>query len=194
LNKKIETSSATLPKILSELTHSNQFLKLFSVFCLLVTTLALGTTAILVTKDPLVLSLSPKGEKLENSTIPKPEDEIKTAISFYLDKRYKWEPSSAKKNITSAEAFVLPTSLKVFQSGIANVVKFSIERNVSQRIYTDTIEVALDKKTALITGDRVTSIQGIKAAGNLRLELSIEFGPRTVENPWGVYITKEREL
>jgi hypothetical protein len=47
--------------------------------------------------------------------------------------------------------------------------------------------------TALITGDRVTSIQGLKAAGNLKLQLTFESGQRTKENPWGIYITKEKE-
>jgi hypothetical protein len=38
----------------------------------------------------------------------------------------------------------------------------------------------------------VTTIQGLKAAGSLRLELSFESGSRAKENPWGLYI-KERE-
>jgi hypothetical protein len=39
----------------------------------------------------------------------------------------------------------------------------------------------------------VTSIQGLKAAGNLKLELTFESGSRTEGNPWGLYISKERE-
>lgn len=194
MNSQIEVKTATLPKMLSDLTHSNQFLKVFSTCCLFVTILALVLTTIVTNKAPVVLAFTTNGELLTNSTIPKPEDEIKAAIKQYLEKRYNWVPSNAKKNITEAETFVLPSSLKVFQTGIANVVKFATERNVSQRIYPEKIEVVLDKQTAFITGDRITSIQGIKAAGNLRLELSFELGARTIENPWGIYITKEREL
>lgn len=75
-----------------------------------------------------------------------------------------------------------------------NVVRFSSERMVSQRVYPGEIQVDLKKGLATISGDRITSIQGLKAAGDLKLELSYESGPRTTLNPWGVYISKEREF
>lgn len=98
-----------------------------------------------------------------------------------------------KQRLLESEAFVLPGNRRAFQSAAANVIRFSTEKLVSQRVYAEKIDVSLEKKTALISGDRVTLIQGLKAAGNLRLELSFESGPRTRENPWGIYITKERE-
>jgi hypothetical protein len=40
----------------------------------------------------------------------------------------------------------------------------------------------------------VAAIQGLKAAGNLRLELSFEGGTRTKENPWGLYVSKNEKI
>lgn len=46
----------------------------------------------------------------------------------------------------------------------------------------------------MIVGDRITSIQSLKAAGDLKLELGFESGPRTFVNPWWVFISKEKEF
>jgi len=179
--------------MLSDLSHSNQFLKVFSASALGVAVLTLILVFVLASKAPVVLTLAPTGENLEKVELPKPEDQIKAAVNRYLEKRYKWEPESVKQKLFDAQAFVLPSSMKAYLGAAANVARFSIEKLVSQRVYPDKIEVSLEKKTVFITGDRVTSIQGLNAAGNLRLELSFESGPRTRNNPWGLYITKERE-
>lgn len=46
----------------------------------------------------------------------------------------------------------------------------------------------------MIVGDRIMSIQTLKAAGDLKLELVFESSQRSNENPWGIYFTREREL
>ena len=193
MNQLIKLKAAKLPKILSDLSHSNQFLKVFSISALGVSALILILVFVLASKAPVVLTLAPTGEKLEKVDLTKPEDQIKSAISRYLEKRYKWEPENVKQKLFEAQAFVLPSSMKAYLGAATNVAKFSTEKLVSQKVYAEKMEVNLEKKTVFITGDRVTSIQGMKAAGNLRLELSFESGPRTRENPWGLYITKERE-
>ena len=166
---------------------------MFSLSLLGVLCLALIAITILATKGPLILSFQPTGEELSEKELPRPEDEVRAATKKYLEKRYKWEPKNVKERLLETEAFVLPGSRQVFRGAVANVIKFSTERLVSQRVYAEKIDVNLEKKTVQIFGDRVTSIQGLKAAGNLKLELSFESGPRTKENPWGVYITKEKE-
>ncbi|MGE3263190.1 MAG: hypothetical protein AB7K68_15525 [Bacteriovoracia bacterium] len=75
-----------------------------------------------------------------------------------------------------------------------NVIRFSVDKIVAQRAYPVEIRVDLKKGIAVIEGDRITSIQGLKAAGDLRLELGFESGPRTEQNPWGVYVSKEKEF
>lgn len=191
--KNIELKSANLPKLLSDLTHSNQFLKLFSMFLFCVTLLSLATTFLLVAKPLTVITLAADGKTMAQTELPKLEDEIKAAITHYLDLRYKWTPQTVKSQLAGAQKMIHSSAIKAYQVAADNLVKFSVEKQVSQRIYANDIRVDLEKKTALIVGDRISAIQGMNAAGNLRLELSFEYGQRSSENPWGVYFLAERE-
>jgi hypothetical protein len=183
-----------LPKALGELAHSNQFLKVSAIaaygLCLLMVTLSF----FLARKQPLILAFTPKAVPVEMADLPQPEDEVIQAVKIYVEHRYKWEPKTVVQRLHEAEAFIQPQSRKAFEAATAEVAHFSIDKGVVQRAYLlQPPLVDLDKKAVLVMGDRVTAIQGLKAAGELRLELSIESGPRTKENPWGIYITKEKE-
>lgn len=191
--KLIKLKSTELPRKLGELMHSNQFLKLFSVTSLILAGLMLIALIVMATKEPTVITLNVDGMKLEKTTLPKAEDQIREGIKRYLEKRYQWEPENVIKKLKESEEFITPKALRAFQDAVSNVAKFSVDKVVSQKVYPNDIKIDLKNQTALITGDRVTSIQGLKAAGNLKLELTFESGPRTKENPWGLYISKERE-
>lgn len=125
--------------------------------------------------------------------LPKAEDEIREAVKYYLGKRYHWNPGDVELKMKDTASYIAPTAIKAFRMAASNIVLFSTGKIVSQKIYPERIEIDLNKKVALITGDRLTTIQGMKAAGDLKLELTFESGPRTKENPWGLYISKERE-
>jgi hypothetical protein len=191
--KTIGLKNSQLPKMVGELLHSNQFLKVFALSALALVFMGLGVTLVMAMKEPMVITLGPDGKSLERVNQPKAEDQIREGIKGYLEKRYQWEPENVIKKLKESEQFITPQALKAFQVAVANVAKFSTEKIVSQKVYPEKIEIDLKKQTALITGDRVTSIQGLKAAGNLKLELTFESGLRTQENPWGLYISKERE-
>ena len=191
--KSVNLKMPTLPKMISELVHSNQFLKVFSLSAVALVLMVLGVIFVMATKEPMVITLRTDGKAIEQTVLPKAEDQIREGIKRYLEKRYQWEPESVAKKLKESEEFITPQALKAFQGAVVNVAKFSTERIVSQKVYPEKIEVDLKKSTALITGERVTSIQGLKAAGNLKLELTFESGPRTTNNPWGLYISKERE-
>lgn len=182
-----------LPKALGELAHSNQFLKVSVLVSYGFSILMVALALILSRRAPVVLAFTPGAALYDLAEMPKPEDEITQAVKAYVEHRYKWEPKTVAANLRQSEAFILPQSRKAFEAAIAEVIKFSMEKNVLQRAYANQVLVDLDKRVALVVGDRVTAIQGLKAAGDLRLELLFESGPRTKENPWGVYITKERE-
>ncbi len=192
-SKKIGLKNSQLPKMVGELLHSNQFLKVFALSALALVFIGLGVTMVMAMKEPTVITLNSDGKSLERTNQPKAEDQVREGIKGYLEKRYQWEPENVTKKLKESEQFITPQALKAFQVAVANVAKFSTEKLVSQKVYPEKIEIDLKKQTALITGDRVTSIQGLKAAGNLKLELTFESGPRTQENPWGLYISKERE-
>ncbi len=193
VNSSIVLKSSKLPKMLGELAHSNQFLKVFSLASLGVAAMTLVVLAFLVNRPAVVLTLAQDANPFSKTEMPKAEDQVRAAIHRYLEKRYNWGPENVGARLKEAQVFILPQSLKAFQSALAEVAKFSTEKLVSQRTYINKVQVDLGQKAAVITGDRVTAIQGLKAAGDLKLVLYFDAGPRTSENPWGLYITKERE-
>jgi hypothetical protein len=188
-----QLKSSQFPKMLGDLAHSNQFFKMFSMCTLILTLISSLIIFFLINKDPIILTLSSEGKILEKTNMPKVEDLLKEGINRYLEKRYIWAPSDIQQKMKDSSFFVSPTSQKAFNEAIANVTRFSLEKQVSQTIYPSNIEINIKDGTANIIGDRVTSIQGLKAAGNLKLQLTFETGPRTIQNPWGIYIIKEKE-
>jgi len=114
-------------------------------------------------------------------------------VKKYISLRYLWSPQDVKANLAASKAFVPPKSIKAFDSSTSQVATFSKDRSVTQRVYPSKMEVNLKESTVTVLGDRVTSVQGLKAAGDLKLKLTFQSGDRTLDNPWGIYITKELE-
>ncbi len=194
MQTNVQIKSLKLPKLLGDLTHSNQFLKMFSISMAAITGLALVLIFILATRAPILLTLSPTAQPVNQVSLPSPELEVQAAIKHYLELRYQWTPENVKQKLGSAQSMVHASAMKAYLGAAINVAKFSIEKQVSQRVYATNPTVNLDRKIVQIVGDRITAIQSLKAAGDLKLELSFDFGPRTRENPWGIYVTKEKEL
>lgn len=192
MNEPIKLKLSRYPKMMSLLLHSNQFLKMISVASLGINLMLIFSLVIVLGQPPMVVAFSEKGAPLVAATDVKAEDQIKAAIVQYLSSRYSWTPQTVKDQLEHTKAFILAKNLKAFENASLGIQKFAAERSVSQKIYPSRIDVNLDKSVALVRGDRVTSIQGLRAAGDLKLELSFENGPRTKENPWGIYITKEK--
>ena len=184
---------ASFPKMVGDLEHSVQFLKMFSLGAMALSLVLAVIVMSLITTDLPVVTLDTSGRYVEQTSLPKAEDQIREGVKYYLGKRYQWDPEDVVKKLKESEWFITPQALKAFQLAVANVSKFSTEKIVTQRVYPDRIDIDLRKGTALITGERITSIQGLKAAGNMKLELTFESGLRTKNNPWGLYISKERE-
>ncbi len=192
--QKFTLGAARLPRILAELIRKNEFLTIFSIVALSVAALSTCLAILLVIRPPQVITLNTDGVVLNQVHPVAPEIEVRAALQRYFDLRYKWQPNSVQMQLAQAEDFILPSYTKVYQKSVANVARFSIDKQVSQRAYANSIEVNLAGKTAVLRGDRITAIQGLRAAGDLKIELSFDSGPRTKENSWGVYVTKEREL
>lgn len=193
MNQTIQLKIKKLPKALGELTHSNQFLKMSAFFSYGLCLLLAGAIYLLAGKAPIVLSMAPDASLYEAIAEPKAENAVRQVVNEYLKLRYRWEPKTVASQIKAAQAFI-PTAIRgTYETSTANVIRFAQEKIVAQRVYPEKISISLEKKTVLISGDRVTSIQGLRAAGELKLELSFDYGPRTAANPWGIYITKEKE-
>lgn len=194
MNESVKLRLRKLPKALAELSHSNQFLKVSTFSLLALTGLMLMVLFYQVTKAPIVFSVAPDASVYKDAPNPDPKIEVERAVREYLKYRYNWTPKTVASSLESARNFILPTTFKVFDTAMQNIVRFSSERSVAQRVYPSEIEVDLKKNLATISGDRITTIQGLKAAGDLKLELSFDSGPRTTANPWGIYISKEKEF
>lgn len=190
---KTRLQNARFPKLVGDLMHSNQFLKMFSFYALILAMVTGLALIFAVTKDPIVLTLNTKAEIVTEGEAPKAEDQVKEAVNAYLRMRYRWKPENVSAKLKASEAFILPVTLKAFQESVAKVTRFSTEKIVTQTIYPEEMKVDLQQKTVSVLGDRVTSIQGMKAAGDLKLEISFDSGPRTKQNPWGIYVIKEKE-
>ena len=193
MQEQTQIKTANYPKMIGQLIHSNQFLKVFSAIALMLSLLLVILLFKMPGREPTVIPLSQDAVELRIGSMPKAEEEVKRAISKYVGTRYQWEPENVKERLETAKAFIASQSMKAYLTAIANLVQFSTQKTVAQRVYPGEIEVSLEKGTVTVFGDRITTIQGLKAAGNLNLELSFESGPRTKENPWGVYITREKE-
>lgn len=193
MKTQIQLQMKKFPQALAELSHSNQFLKMSAFAAFLICGLLITLLFFQAVKPAPILTLAPDASLYQAAAKPKPEVEVERAIREYIKYRYNWEPKTVVKRIDDAEAFILPGTRKTFAGSMTNVVRFSTEKMVGQKAYPEKIVIDLGKSEARITGDRVTSIQGIKAAGDLSLKLSFESGPRTEANPWGIYVQKELE-
>lgn len=193
MNESMQLRLRKLPKALAELSHSNQFLKISTFSLFAICGLLVMVLFYQATKAPVVLSLAQDGSVYMNAPKPDPKIEIERAVREYLKYRYNWTPKTVAAQVEQSRPFIQPATLKIFDSAMKNVVRFSTERIVTQRIYPVDVEVDMKKGIVMILGDRITSIQGLKAAGDLKLELGFESGPRTDRNPWGIYVFKEKE-
>jgi hypothetical protein len=184
--------SARFPKIMADLLHSNQFLKMFSIYALILSIITASAVIFLATRDPIVITLDSEAREL-SKVKPSVEKMVKECVKSYLEVRYNWSPQNIKSNLSRAELFIHQNAMKSYQGSISKVIKFGIERSVSQTLYTDNIVIDINRKVAIIYGNRITAIQGLRAVGAFKLELSFESGIHTQSNPWGVYITQEKE-
>lgn len=191
--KVIALRSSRVPKFIGELSHYNQFLKVFAFSAMVLSLLTLTVLTMQINKEPMVITLGPDGGALRKMMTPSAEEQIKEGIKRYLEKRYQWEPDTVIKKLKESESFIMPESLRAFKEAAANISKFSTAKLVSQKVFPEKIHVDLEKQLATVQGERITSIQGLKAAGGLKLQLSFMSGLRTKDNPWGIYISKETE-
>lgn len=194
MNESIQLKIRKLPKALAELSHSNQFLKISAFSAYLICGLLITLLFYQAVKPTAVLTLAPDGSFYQEAPKPDPKIEIERAVREYLKYRYNWTPKTVAVQAIKAGAFILPSTKKTYESSMQNVIRFSTEKIVAQRTYAFELQVDLKKSAVKVLGDRITTIQGLRAAGDLQIELDFESGPRTDANPWGIYIAREKEF
>lgn len=190
---KVKFRAGAFPKMLADLSHSNQFLKMFAGGCLVLAIILSSLVFVAFARKPIVIAMTANAEVLRQIELPNPESEIKQALLAYLERRYNWTSQTVDHQLERARAFVASSAMQNFVHGTSNVKRFSKEKSVTQRAYASNLAVDLKRAVVLVTGDRITEIQGMRAVGPLSIELGFQSGPRTSDNPWGIYIVKESE-
>jgi hypothetical protein len=191
--QRVTLSRARLPNLQGRLLHSNQFLKLFAFMSLAISLFLTALLAYFLEKPPRVLTFNALGAPLTESAKNAPETEIQAAATEYIQNRYIWTPSDIGAKFGRAKNFVLEKDKAAFDTAVAEVIKFVTEKSVSQKVYPSSLDVSFKQGIVRVSGERITTVQGLKAASDLKLELTFVSGDRSEANPWGIYIVKERE-
>ena len=139
-------------------------------------------------KESRVLTLTPPGEALLQA-------ELKRLVRQYVETKYNWDYTTIETAHQAATRYVSEKYIKAFIAANAGQVRAVHEKKVNERVYVSgEIQVDNGHLTARVPMDRVFSVDGIRATSPLTLEIKFEYGPRTPQNPEGVYITGEKAL
>jgi hypothetical protein len=193
MNELSHLPSHSFPKALDQIFTAQKIFKFALIYLAISQMICLCALVWMGIKDPVVYTFDVTGKEMVPTKDLKLENQITMALKIYVDSRYSWDEKTIEVKLKDAKNFVEKKNEKLFDSSMNDLLKFAKEKSVSQKIYIEVVHLDWSSRVALITGDRVTSIQGLKAASNLRLTLEFTEGPRTRLNPWGIYITKERE-
>jgi hypothetical protein len=153
---ELKLKGISLPKMLSDLTYKYHVLVVITVGSMIVSAFsAIGMIA-MSAKAPTVLALSSRGDIFDRSDLPKPEDEIKQAISHYVNYRYKWNAKTVVENIKKAESFIDTKSLAAFPGVTVKFPAFSVP------ITVNVLAEALEPNTIFVSSCKVELAATVK--------------------------------
>jgi hypothetical protein len=132
-----------------------------------------------------VLTLAPPPEELLKS-------ELTRTVKNYAEAHYNWDSATVEAAHERASKYVSSQFVKAFKNANAEQVKLAQSKKLTQKIYVTDVKVDSKNLTARIFMDRILSIDGLRAATLLTLDVTFEYGPRTDANPQGIYITGEK--
>jgi hypothetical protein len=192
MNKEVLKTTA-YPKMMKEFIEENFDLKVLVTLLSMFLMMSMATTVYLAKRGPTVIALDSAGEVTKVDT--KMTDlQVMAAIKEYIRHRYTWDEKTVTAELLKAKFFVLPSLVQSFDKAMVDVQKFVHDKKVSQRVYPKNIEIDWSNKKAVLSADRVTEFESLKAATEMHLTLQFSIDDRTVLNPWGVYIVKESEV
>lgn len=150
---------------------------------------------IVVLRKPVLVAIGNSETKVLTLTPPSEAllaDELKRLVKRYAETHYSWDSTSVEKAHEEASHYVGEAFVKAFNAANAEQVKLAKEKKLAQKVYVADISVDAKALTARITMDRILAVEGLRAASSLILDITFEYGPRTVTNPEGIYITGEK--
>lgn len=182
------------PIVWGDLAYQNHWMRKITLAALVVGALSLAGVIALLNRKPMVVFLDSQANVIRPGSLISTETEVEKMARRYLETRYLWEVANQGDQLIRAKSFIASQSLKAFEKTASDLVAFSKGKNVSQRIYPTKILVNSKESKIEVVADRITEIQGLRAATLLRVSLYFQSGPRTAENPWGIYVIKEEEV
>jgi hypothetical protein len=156
------------------------------------------TLTIMALRKPVLVAIGPAETKIFN-VIPPGEEllsaELKRLVRLYVETHYNWDFTTIERAHAEAARFVSEKFVKAFMAANADQVKQAKEKKITERVYPSS-EIQVDPKTltARVTMDRIFSVDGIRATSPLSLDVTFEYGPRTTQNPEGIYIIGEKVI
>lgn len=173
----------------------NQILKFMLIVFGFANSIGAISLVYLATKAPTLVAVS----SIESGilrTNPPPKEylaaEATRVVTAYLQSRHSWTATDVKGSIGKASRFVDESFRKPFLAANEAQIRIAQDKKIIQKFYVSKIEVDLGKGTALVSGDRILTVEGFRAVNALSFNLSLRFGERTEQNPEGVYITSEQ--
>lgn len=154
--------------------------------------------AVLAFRKPTLIAVG-QGETRIFTVAPLSEEllsnELKRLVKKYVETHYNWDSSSVEKAHSDAAKYVSEKFVNAFNRANAEQVRFAKEKRISQKVFL-TSEIQVDSKTlvARISMERIFNVDGLRATSPLVLDVSFEYGPRTANNPEGIYITAEKVI
>lgn len=174
----------------------NIFLKGLLVLTIIINISLLVTVINLASKKPLLISKEINGHSLLANTKPVSKEFIKSelvnSITRFAKLRHNWNYKNINKQLTKSSVFVAQSFKEQFIKANKPQVKTAKKKKISQRFYLSSkVKISLETKEALITGDRILIVEGLRATQPMSFKISYQFGERTTANPEGVYIRSE---
>ncbi len=166
---------------------------LLVVFTMLLATQTIALL-ILAKRDPLFIGLSTAGSKLLTTETPKPAylaTETERTLRAFAEESYNWNHETVSAVLEQASRLVGQDFRAAYLLEAKPQIEFAKQKNITQKFFISSYE-PLEGNKALITGDRIIVMDGIRATSPLKLELSYVLGNRTKTNPEGVYVTAKR--
>ena len=185
---------ATLPQKMAKLLHQNHVLKLLTLGAYFVCLMCIIYCVSISSKGPVIVPLDIDGSRISFGDLTWTKEIVSEAVKEYLSYRYSWNPKNQAAQMTTVKRFISDGSRSAFDRVANELLQFSKDKAVSQRVYATDIKIDTEQNVATVVADRFNEIQGLKAASVLNVKLHFEHGKPSVENPWGFYVTKEEEV
>ncbi|MGE4232073.1 MAG: VirB8/TrbF family protein [Bacteriovoracia bacterium] len=175
----------------------NVFLKwlLLIVSTLLVS--AITALLILALRKPVLIGIEKEDTKVFQVAPPSPEllkQELVRTLKEYVQRHYTWDAQTVEKAHVDASKYVSERYQKAFQAANADQVRMAKEKKVKQTVHIVDLYVDTKALKSRINLDRILSVEGVRAVTSLVLDISFEYGPRTENNPEGIYIVSENNI